>query len=418
MDRLGTSANTKTISINESLFTPGTSSKPKRNKTAKKSRPVLDATYIQTQLMKNIQKRNEIVTNRRSTQINNPTIIDKTTPITVEQPVTPPPIPPKPKHSTPISEYDESLQFMSLISAKPKKNTKIISSKDTPIDTVQNKDISINNTPISTGPLLYKVDNETPHGCLKNGIKNTLKNSSKYTGGKSRHVTFEGSTDTVPTQSKIDPGVSNNTHITIDYTTKPPSPSSINIDEPEKSTKVDAIDMNLLVVPSMDDDVPISYETPTQDIPSPENNTNIRIITDTSITDKSITDTPKVESIVSGEIYNPIPSPPTLSNMQYNVKKTYRLGKHPTKRIVSIFCKNAEMINGIKRVHNTLRNTKVNDMKRYLIRRSLLSVGSPAPTDVIKQMYMSAISSGDVTNHNDTVLLHNYIEPGNNAISI
>ena len=258
---------------------------------------------------------------------------------------------------------------------------------------------------------------------MKNGIKNTLKNYSKYTGGKPRHVTFHGSSDDFPNPSKIDTGVSNNTQITIDYTTKPPIPLSINIDEHEKSTKVEPIDMNLLVLPSMDEALPISSETPTSDITSPENNTNIRIIkdtsiTDTSITDTSITDAPKVESIVSGEICNTIPSPPTLSNIRYNVKKTYRLGKHPTKRIVSVFCKNADMINGIKRVHNTLRNTKVNDMKRYLIRRSLLSVGSPAPTDVIKQMYISAISSGDVTNNNASVLLHNYIEPGNNAISI
>ena len=48
-------------------------------------------------------------------------------------------------------------------------------------------------------------------------------------------------------------------------------------------------------------------------------------------------------------------------------------------------------------------------MKQYLIHNTLLSGGSYAPDDVIKQMYINAKLAGHIVNHNNDILVNNYM---------
>ena len=48
-------------------------------------------------------------------------------------------------------------------------------------------------------------------------------------------------------------------------------------------------------------------------------------------------------------------------------------------------------------------------MKKYLVKRGFIKVGSSAPKDVIAKMYESAmLIGGEIHNHNPENLLYNY----------
>ena len=47
-------------------------------------------------------------------------------------------------------------------------------------------------------------------------------------------------------------------------------------------------------------------------------------------------------------------------------------------------------------------------MKRYLIKRQLLKIGTWAPDNIIQSLYEQSILSGNVENKAKDVLLHNF----------
>jgi len=100
---------------------------------------------------------------------------------------------------------------------------------------------------------------------------------------------------------------------------------------------------------------------------------------------------------------------PQISKIIKKTIKKYKLGKNGTRKIVSVLCKNKDTIKNIKKDTQEFSNTSINKMKQYLINKTLLSVGSYAPDDVIKQMYVNAKLTGDIINHNDNLLLDNFI---------
>ncbi len=89
------------------------------------------------------------------------------------------------------------------------------------------------------------------------------------------------------------------------------------------------------------------------------------------------------------------------------VKKTYTLGKHKGKRIVSVLVKDRATRKKIVDAQKMLRKRSIPEMKQYLKDHQLLKVGSTAPNDIVRQMYESAIMTGEIVNDNTDVLLHN-----------
>ena len=57
---------------------------------------------------------------------------------------------------------------------------------------------------------------------------------------------------------------------------------------------------------------------------------------------------------------------------------------------------------------SVLHSTKISVMKRYLIKRQLLKIGTWAPDNVIQSLYEQSILSGNVENKSKDVLLHNF----------
>jgi hypothetical protein len=422
MEELSTTSNTKTIKISEDVFNPNTA-KSRKTKTIKKTRkPVLDTAQLQAKLINNINKRNTLVNNRKQvggvSDTSKPQSVvsfseSTSQPVakSIDTPLVHPKDPPPPPIKEPAkSEYEESLHFMSAIKEPPRKYRKPklpqVDKQDNIIHihapSSEHVDISQNRI---VAPLKYNIDNEIPHGCLKNGLKKTLKNINKSVGVAPKHVTFDPSI-----VASSDAG-----RLTIEPMT-PHQPSTLG----NTSTLLDASNketsdyLGAMVIPD-EDETSVLLE-PAKTVP--EDTKKIQMDKD-----ETIPEPPIINPIVQPEISNEVPLYTEGANSQntsnvkvgggtrrYKIKKTFRLGRHPTKKIVSIFCKNIEMINGIKKIQSTLKTKSINDMKRYLVRKSLMSVGSTAPNDIIKHMYVSAITSGNICNKNPDMMLDNFIK--------
>ena len=90
------------------------------------------------------------------------------------------------------------------------------------------------------------------------------------------------------------------------------------------------------------------------------------------------------------------------------IKITETFGKRHGK--VSIHIKNKEEKEKLEKEKKTLKKHTIPKIKAYLKEHNLLKIGSYAPNDVIREMYESAILSGDINNNNKDILVHNFME--------
>lgn len=87
--------------------------------------------------------------------------------------------------------------------------------------------------------------------------------------------------------------------------------------------------------------------------------------------------------------------------------KRYTLGKRKGK--VGILIKSRKTRRKIKKEHDNLKKKKLADIKLYLKKHGLLKVGSNAPEKVMREIYETAVLSGDVYNKSGDVLYHNFM---------
>jgi len=88
-------------------------------------------------------------------------------------------------------------------------------------------------------------------------------------------------------------------------------------------------------------------------------------------------------------------------------KTTYNLGRKD--KNISILIKNNKTRRNIKREHGLLKQKPLQDIKQYLYERNLLKIGSSTPNDVLRTLYEQSILAGDITNTNNSVTVHNYL---------
>ena len=71
---------------------------------------------------------------------------------------------------------------------------------------------------------------------------------------------------------------------------------------------------------------------------------------------------------------------------------------------------NKTIRNNISTKSQLLKQVPIQDIKKYLIKRGLLKVGSTAPNDILRKLYESSILiCGEVQNHNPDYLLYNFL---------
>jgi hypothetical protein len=90
-------------------------------------------------------------------------------------------------------------------------------------------------------------------------------------------------------------------------------------------------------------------------------------------------------------------------------KKKYTLGKSKNYRKVGILIKDMNTRKKIIESHKNLKTHDIQDIKSFLRNKGLIKIGNHTPTDILRKMYESSILSGDITNINKDILLHNLL---------
>jgi hypothetical protein len=90
-------------------------------------------------------------------------------------------------------------------------------------------------------------------------------------------------------------------------------------------------------------------------------------------------------------------------------KRTYKLGRSRIKPCIGVLISNKTIRQRISTDVLNLKQTPISEVKRFLIKKGFIKVGSLAPNDVLRQMYETAnLMCGEIENHNPENLLYNY----------
>ena len=91
-------------------------------------------------------------------------------------------------------------------------------------------------------------------------------------------------------------------------------------------------------------------------------------------------------------------------------KRTFKIGRSPIAPTVSVLVSNKTIRNRISTEAQLLKQTPIQDVKKYLIKKGFIKVGTIAPNDVLRKMYETVhLICGEVDNHNPENLLFNFI---------
>ena len=91
-------------------------------------------------------------------------------------------------------------------------------------------------------------------------------------------------------------------------------------------------------------------------------------------------------------------------------KRTYHVGRSKIAPKIGVLISNRTLRNRTTEQTHMLKQIPIQEVRRYLIKKGFIKVGTTAPNDVLRKMYESVLLiCGDVQNHNSENLLYNFI---------
>ena len=91
------------------------------------------------------------------------------------------------------------------------------------------------------------------------------------------------------------------------------------------------------------------------------------------------------------------------------VRRNYTIGRSRQYPKIGVLVSNKTIRKNITTKKTLLQQTSIHDIKKFLIKKGFIKVGSIAPNDVLRKMYETVnMMCGDVQNHNPDNLLYNY----------
>jgi hypothetical protein len=101
---------------------------------------------------------------------------------------------------------------------------------------------------------------------------------------------------------------------------------------------------------------------------------------------------------------------PTVKKQRKIRTRTYKVGKSKALPKIGVLVSNKTIRNKVSTQTQLLKQVPIQDVKKHLMKRGLIKVGSTAPQDVLRKMYESSVLlCGEVQNHNPDNLLYNFI---------
>lgn len=385
----------KTISINPSLFSVGSSkTKKNREKKAKPTAvPLISPNVLKNKLLKRIKEHKQketqdLANNKRKLNDNISNVIE-----------------PSKSFETFNDEFTDSINYLQTLSKQKKldaekKNFEDLQQRrkeEIERRTIRNyHELNIKPTvnidlpdelmqPIITEPLKINAPqktNDVPYGVLKGGLKPSYREWSR---------THRNNIVTNPDSSLIIQGGMNSQQTARE--------NRLNLlrQKIKNKTEEDPILTENLIRKPQTISQPISNPVINQ-ISQPINNPLINTI--------------------SQPISNPVINQPIIEQTtgkliatkhitKKTIKRKYTLGRSNIKRTVSVLIKDRGTRRKVLNAQKDLKRKNINDIKVYLREHNLIKTGSNAPNDVLRKLYESAMLSGEITNNNTETLLHN-----------
>lgn len=101
--------------------------------------------------------------------------------------------------------------------------------------------------------------------------------------------------------------------------------------------------------------------------------------------------------------------PPPIRRQRKTVRRTYNVGKSATIPRVSVLISNKTIRNNISTRSQLLKQTPIQEVRKYLVKNGFIKVGSIAPNDVLRKMYETAsLVCGEIHNYNPENLVYNF----------
>jgi hypothetical protein len=99
-----------------------------------------------------------------------------------------------------------------------------------------------------------------------------------------------------------------------------------------------------------------------------------------------------------------------VNKQRKTIRRTYQVGKSKRAPKVSVLISNKTIRKNVLTKTHLLHQVPIHDVKKYLVKKGFIRVGTPAPTDVLRKMYESALlMCGEIENHNPDNLLYNFM---------
>jgi hypothetical protein len=91
-------------------------------------------------------------------------------------------------------------------------------------------------------------------------------------------------------------------------------------------------------------------------------------------------------------------------------KRTYRVGKNKQKPNISVLISNKTIRNRVSTEAQLLKQTPMNEVRKFLIKKGFIKIGTNTPNDVLRKIFETvSMICGEIQNHNSDNLLFNFI---------
>jgi hypothetical protein len=309
-------------------------------------------------------------------------------------------------------EFTESLEYLKKLSEKNKQipNNSLINTNNKTLKNNVSVNIELpvelkeknsfvfqtNNDKNKSSKIKYKVDNDVPFGCLKNGIKPCFR---KWKTLKNSPLIYENEDKLKIINKKINNNLIQQQEVFQELNQQQPAYHQLyqqqQYNQPLHQEQFQQQSPEPMFEESSQQSL---YQKPI--LNKIEENKEDFIIEKLEEPEE----VKKPEEIIKKDINVPVKQ--TIKKTTY---KKYTLGKNNLKRKVGVLIKNNKTRKNIMEQHKLLKVKPIPEVKKYLREHNLIKSGSYCPNDVLRKMYESAILTGEVINIDKDMMIHNII---------
>ena len=378
----------KTIQINPELFKMGGKTKKNRDRKEITLNPVVSPSNLKNKLLKRIKE-------HKTKELQNTNITS--TPSTGEHTFT--------------DEFYGAVDYLSGLKNKQKQqktlNNKTLKTQSS--NFISNPQILLDLPPELTEPIKtnmattdifnvnYKLNDEIPYGCLKNGKKKTYREWKEFSSTNELPDLVRP-----PTPPKKNVGIIS-TSLKEGFQNNPITASVSREDRlAQIKNKLRKLEDHETAVKRKSIE---AFKKMEQQISKPIEE---KLLDDLPNFDERNKIMPDIEDLIKRR-EEKIEKETPKQYLKKTVKRKFTLGKSDKLRRITVLIKDRQTRKNIINTQKELKKTNITDVRKYLRQHGIIKVGSTCPTDILRKTFESAVLSGEITNTNKDTLLHNFL---------